>query len=154
MLDAYLDGPMQLGRCLTGMTAESLRARPVPGKWSTLEVVCHLVDSEQAWCHRLKRVIVEDKPLLIGYDETRFAAGLSYHEHDLEDELSLMDGMRRQMACILRSLADTAWSRTCIHSERGLMTLSEMLEAEVEHVPHHITHILEKRKALRLPEIH
>ena len=43
---------------------EALKARPVPGKWSTLEVVCHLVDSEQAWCHRMKRVIAEDNPLL------------------------------------------------------------------------------------------
>ena len=31
------------------------------------------------------------------------------------------------------------------------MTLEEMLRAEVEHVPHHLAHILEKRKALGLP---
>jgi hypothetical protein len=32
------------------------------------------------------------------------------------------------------------------------MTLEEMLRAEAEHVPHHLAHILEKRKALGLPE--
>ena len=83
------------------MTAEQLRARPVPGKWSTLEVVCHLVDSEQAYCHRMKRVIAETRPLLIGYDETRFAATLGYHDRDLEQELTLLDQMRQQMARIL-----------------------------------------------------
>jgi hypothetical protein len=28
------------------MTREQLLARPVPGKWSTQEVVCHLADYE------------------------------------------------------------------------------------------------------------
>jgi uncharacterized damage-inducible protein DinB len=153
LIDAYLDGPTRLRHCVADMRAESLCARPIAGKWSTLEVVCHIVDSEQAWCHRLKRVIAEERPLLIGYDESRFTAGLSYHAHDLEEELCLLESMRRQMARILRGLPAAAWSRVCVHSERGLMTLDEMLQAEVEHIPHHITHILEKRKSLGLSEV-
>jgi uncharacterized damage-inducible protein DinB len=149
-IDAYLDGPVRLRRAVADMSASQLEARPVPGKWSTLEVVCHLVDSEQAWCHRMKRVIAEERPLLIGYDESRFTTTLGYHEHDLNSELSLMEGMRAQMALVLRSLPEAAWARTGVHSERGLITLEEMLEAEVEHVPHHIAHIDEKRRALGL----
>lgn len=48
--------------------------RPITGNWRTLEVVCHLVDSEQAWSHRMKCVIAEEKPLLIGYVESAFTA--------------------------------------------------------------------------------
>jgi uncharacterized damage-inducible protein DinB len=147
----YLVGPVQLRRVVTDLSQQQLESRPVPGKWSTLEVVCHLADSEQAWCHRMKRVIAEERPLLIGYDESRFTGALFYHEQKLEEELALLEGMRRQMARILRGLPDPAWARTCIHSERGMMTLEEMLQAEVEHVPHHIKHINEKRKALGLP---
>jgi hypothetical protein len=33
------------------------------------------------------------------------------------------------------------------------MTLADLLQSEVEHVPHHITQILEKRKAMGLPEV-
>ena len=120
----------------------------MPGKWSTLEVVCHLVDSDQAWCHRMKRVIAEDRPLLIGYDESRFTATLEYQKGDLQGELALLEGMRRQMADILRGLPEAAWSRVGVHNERGLMTLEQMLQAEAEHVPHHIGHIIEKRKML------
>ena len=149
-VDAYLDGPAQLRRVVADLDHQQLEARPVPGKWSTLEVVCHLVDSEQAWCHRMKRVIAEERPLLIGYDESRFTASLGYHRYDLKSELALLEGMRSQMALILRGLPDAAWARTGVHSERGLMTLEEMLRAEVEHVPHHITHIIEKRRALGL----
>ena len=45
----------------------------------------------------MKRVIAETRPLLIGYDETRFAATLGYHDRDLEQELTLLDQMRQQM---------------------------------------------------------
>jgi uncharacterized damage-inducible protein DinB len=150
LIDAYLDGPLQLRRAVTDLNLQQLEARPVPGKWSALEVVCHLVDSEQAWCHRMKRVIAEERPLLIGYDESRFTASLGYHRYDLKSELTLLEGMRSQMALILRGLPDATWARTGVHNERGLMTLEEMLRAEVEHVPHHIRHIIEKRRALGL----
>ena len=149
-IDAYLDGPRQLRRVVADLSPEQLKARPIAGKWSTLEVVCHLVDSEQAWCHRMKRAIAEEKPLLIGYDETRFTATLDYHARDVNSELVLLEGMRGQMALLLRVLPETTWARTAIHNERGLMTLREMLQAEVEHVPHHINQIIEKRRALGL----
>ena len=96
----------------------------------------------------MKRVIAEERPLLIGYDESRFTAALAYHQDDLEEELDPLEGMRRQMARILRGLPEAAWSRTGVHNERGLITLEEMLQAEVEHVPHHIAYIVEKRVAL------
>ena len=150
LIQAYLDGPAQLRRVVTDLSPQELKARPVPGRWSTLEVVCHLVDSEQAWCHRMKRVIGEEKPLVIGYDQTGFTATLAYDQHDLEEELMLLETMRRQMARILSGLAPQVWSRECVHSEVGLMTLEQMVKAEVDHIPHHIRHIVEKRQALGL----
>jgi hypothetical protein len=150
LLAAYRDGPASLRRTVSDMTTEQLRARPVAGKWSTLEVVCHLVDSEQAWCHRMKLVIAEENPLILSYDDTRFTAALAYHAHDLEEELTLVDCMRKQMTRLLAGLSVEAWSRTCVHSECGLMTLMEMVKAEVDHFPHHIRHIGEKRAALGL----
>jgi hypothetical protein len=78
LIHAYLDGPVQLKRVVSDLTAHEIQARPVPRRWSTIEVVCHLVDSEQAWCHRMKRVIAEERPLIIGYDESRFTATLAY----------------------------------------------------------------------------
>jgi hypothetical protein len=151
LIDEYLEGPSSLRRAVSGMTREQLMARPVAGRWSTLEVVCHLGDSEQAWCHRMKRTIAEDRPLLIGYDESRFTSALDYHSRDLEEEIGLLEATRKQMALILKALPEPAWSRQGVHNERGLMTLEEMLKAEADHIPHHIAHILDKRRALGLP---
>lgn len=148
LIDAYLAGPAALRAAVSDLDAEALKAHPVPGTWSILEVVCHLADSEQAYCHRMKRVIAEDNPLLPGYDETRFAGSLAYHDRDLEAELMLLDAMRRQMVRILRAAPESAWSRTGVHTERGLMTLEDLLQTEADHIPHHLTFIREKRRAL------
>jgi hypothetical protein len=150
LIDAFLAGPQTLRQAVAGMSREHLVSRPVPGKWSTLEVVCHLVDSDQAWIHRMKRVIAEDRPLLIGYDENRFAATLGYQERNLEDELALFEQGRRQMARILRTLPAEAWARNGVHNESGLLTLEQHVRLEADHVPHHLKFIVEKRRALGL----
>lgn len=152
LIDAYIAGPDALRRAVAGMSREQLTARPVPGTWSTLEVVGHLADSEQAWCHRIKRVIAEDRPLLIGYDETRLAAALDYQGEDVEAQLALIEAMRRQLARILRGLPVAAWARVGVHNERGLVGLEEMVRIEAEHIAHHLRFIHEKRRALGLPE--
>src|SRR5437763_15259918 len=104
MIEAYLNGIQILRQAVAGMTREQLTARPVPGKWRTFEVVCHLADSDQCYAHRMKRVIAEERPLLIGYDESRFTASLGYHAMDLEEQLALIEVTRRQMARLLRTL--------------------------------------------------
>jgi uncharacterized damage-inducible protein DinB len=148
LVDMYLEGVQKLRQGVAAMTREQLVARPVPGKWSTLEVVCHLVDSDQAWIHRMKRIIAEDRPLLIGYDETRFAQSLSYHEREIGEELEVFDLNRRNMARILRLLPASALPRQGVHSESGLITLEQSIQVEIDHVAHHMKFVAEKRRAL------
>jgi len=150
LAEGLMAGPTKVGQAVTGLSAEQVRARPVPGKWSILEVVCHLADSDQAWAHRIKRVIAEEKPLLIGYDETRFAAALNYHDRELSEEIEFSERTRRQLAQIVRGLKPEALSREGIHSQYGRMHLQEMLQIEIDHVDHHLKFIVEKRRALGL----
>src|SRR5436853_1564356 len=102
MIDAYLAGPAALRAAVRGMSRGQRLARPVAGKWSTLEVVCHLADFDPILADRMKRIIAEDRPQLLGADENRFAAALAYHQRDLNEELDIIDRTRRQMARILR----------------------------------------------------
>jgi uncharacterized damage-inducible protein DinB len=151
LIDAYLAGPTTLRKAVAGMTAEQLKARPVPGKWSTLEVVCHLSDFDPIIADRMKRVIAEDRPTLLGADENRFAAALAYHQRDVEEELVIIERTRQQLARILRTLPDAALERVGVHNERGPRTLEQLLTGATGHVTHHLQFILEKRKALGLP---
>jgi hypothetical protein len=148
LIDDYVAGAKLLRQAVRGMTREQLLARPIPGKWSTLEVVCHLADFDPILADRMKRVIAEERPALIGADENRFAAALGYHDRDLDEELTIIDATRSQLAKILRNLPDAALERVGVHNERGPRTLEQLLTTAAQHVPHHVKFIDEKRRAL------
>jgi hypothetical protein len=150
LINDYLDGPKQLRHAIAGMSREQASARPVAGKWSTLEVVAHLADFEPIMADRMKRVIAEDNPLLVGADENKFAAALSYQDRDLEEEMRIIESTRSQLARILRTLPESALQRVGKHNERGPRTLEELLTTATGHIPHHVRFIHEKRLALGL----
>src|SRR2546423_15689611 len=118
MVEAYLGGTQALRQAVRGLSREQLQARPVADKWSTLEVVCHLADFEPIMADRMKRIIAEDNPQLLGASEVKFAAALAYHQRDLEEELTIIDKTRQQMARILRTLPVAALERVGVHNER------------------------------------
>jgi hypothetical protein len=151
LIEAYLEGPVALRKAVAGMSREQVLARPVAGKWSTLEVVCHLADFDPILADRMKRIIAEDKPQLLGADEKHFAAALSYHHRDVDEELTIIEKTRSQMARILRTLPAEALNRVGVHNERGQISLERMLTITTSHIPHHVKFIQEKRQALGLP---
>jgi hypothetical protein len=132
------------------MTREQLLARPIAGQWSTLEVVCHLADFDPILADRMKRIIAEDRPPLLGADEKHFAAALAYHDRDVEEELRILELTRSQMGRILRTLSPDALKRVGVHNERGELTLERMITLATNHLPHHLAFIQKKRQALGL----
>jgi len=152
LLENYLAGVQTLRQAVAGMTREQLLARPIAGKWSTLEVVAHLADFDPILADRMKRILSHDRPTLLGADENRFAATLAYHDRDLEEELTIIASTRSQMARILRAQKDDVLSRVGIHNERGELTLERLLIITTNHIPHHVKFIREKRQALGLSD--
>lgn len=148
LIDDYLAGPKLLRQAVAGMSREQLLARPIPGKWSTLEVICHLADFEIVGADRIKRVIAENEPTLLGGDERAFAARLAYHERDAHEELVLIDTIRSQVARILHTLNPEDFQRRGIHSEVGPLTLEVLVQRSTRHIPHHVRFVEEKRRAL------
>src|SRR5256885_16671168 len=108
-IDSYLAGVDTLRQAVAGMSREQLLARPIAGKWSTLEVVCHLADFDPILADRMKRIISHDKPLLFGADEKLFARTLAYEERDFEDELKIIELTRKQMPKNLAKLPAEAF---------------------------------------------
>jgi len=132
------------------MSAEQLQATPVPGKWSTQQVVCHLADFEPIYADRIKRVLAEDQPLLLSGDPDLFAAGLSYNHRDVPNEIALVAAVRQQLAEILLQQPESVLQRAGKHTADGLLTLETLLRRITGHIPHHVKFIQEKRAALGL----
>ena len=148
LIDNYLAGPRTLRQAVAGLNREQVLARPIAGKWSTLEVVCHLADFDPILADRMKRIIAEDSPQLLGANENKFAAALAYHDRDLEEELTIIERTRSQLARILRTLPAEALQRVGVHNERGPISLERFLIITTNHIPHHVKFIEEKKRAL------
>lgn len=151
LADDYLAPLPDLRAAVAGMTREQMTARPVPGRWSTLEVVCHLADFEPVFVERMKRVLAYDEPpLLLAADEHRFAAALRYHDRDPEEELAVVEATRRAAATLIRGLSPAQLARPGVHSIKGLVTLEQVIRTVTGHIPHHLPFVREKRAALGL----
>lgn len=146
----YRQGAADLRAAVQSMTREQVTARPVPGKWSTLEVVCHIADFEPVYVERMKRILTAENPTLQGADQEDFARVLHYQERDLEEELRVVEATRNAMARIMEKLTTEQLARPGVHSERGPVTLEKIIQTIIGHIPHHLPFIAEKRRALGL----
>ena len=78
LIDQYRDGYDEVTAALQDSTDADLDRRPAPGKWTAREIVHHLADSEMTSAIRLRRLIAEDNPVIVGYDQEQFARALKY----------------------------------------------------------------------------
>ena len=149
LADQYLAGATALRQAVKGMTREQAVARPIAGKWSTLEVVSHIADFEPVFSDRMKRIIaLGDTPLLLAADENLYAKAFNYQERDLEEQVALVEAIRKDMARIIRSVKPEQLQLTGCHNKKGIVTLEQIVKGATGHIPHHLKFIAEKRKAL------
>lgn len=149
LIDRYETGGEKLSLAIRGLTREDMLTVPDPaakvGRWSIQQVVVHCMDSEMVCADRLKRMIAEDNPTLIGYDENKFVANLMYDEQPADDAVAMVELIRKTFAKVLRKLPPAAFDRTGTHNERGRLTVGGYLQSTVEHLDHHIKFIHDKR---------
>ena len=148
LIEQYEKGGDDLRMAVRGLEPGDLTAFPVPGTWSIQQIVMHLMDSDLILADRMKRVIAEENPTLIGFDESRFVKNLMYHEQSVEDAVTIFELNRRNFAKVLKKLPDEAFNRIGMHNERGPMKLSDLLTGAVNHLKHHLNFIVDKREKL------
>src|SRR3954454_23196903 len=110
LVQQYKEGVGEIERALQGATDAELDARPAPEEWTAREIVHHLADSEMTSAIRLRRLLAEENPTIVGYDQEEFARRLRY-DRPLEGSLLAFKGARESTAPLLRTLSDEDWSR-------------------------------------------
>src|SRR5262245_44760217 len=148
LISAYERGIDDLRAAVAGMTSEQVLAQPLPGKWSTIECVGHLADTEVFFTDRIVRTVAMDRPLLMSADEKQYVERLDYQGFDLDEQLALFAALRRHAVRILGAQPPEAWLRTAVHSGSGLLTLRQLVLQPVRHLRHHLPFIAQKRAAL------
>jgi len=133
---------------LQGLPPDLLTAHPISGKWSTAEIVHHLADSETTSGLRLRRLLVEDHPLIQGYDQDQFAAKLHYNEREIAPSLEAFRAARATSAQLLDLMTEEDWQREGTHSESGSYTTEDWLRIYAAHAHNHAAQIGRLRETL------
>ena len=144
LIDQYKAGYAEIVKALEGADDAALDRRNGPGTWSPREIVHHLADSEMTSAIRLRRLISEDNPTIVGYDQDEFARRLHYGR-PIASSLEAFRWARVSTAEILDGLSEAEWARTGTHSESGAYSVSRWLEIYAEHAHKHAGQIRRAR---------
>ena len=151
-IERYAEGADVPVRAIAGLTTEDLLATPVPGTWSIQQIILHLMDSDLIGANRMKRIAAEERPTLLGYDESAFGSKLGYEHLDVAMAAEVFRLNRLLTSEILRRQPDVTFrANRAAQRARYRETLSEMLRDYCDHLDHHMKFIHEKRGLLGKP---
>ena len=141
LVDRYRAGHAAILEAIADVGEAGLDVRPADGGWTPREVVHHTADSEMTSAIRLRRLIAEDDPLIVGYDGDEFARRLHYANRPIEPALEAIAAARATTVQILDGLTEAQWARTGTHSESGPYGVEHWLEIYANHCHDHADQI-------------
>ena len=140
-LQRYATGPVLLRQAWSEVPEAARQWRPAEGKWSAHEVVVHCADSEAYGHTRIRLVLAEAEPLIVGYDENVWAREFDYHAHDVELAFRTIEVVRANTLALLRRLPEEAFGREGRHSHSGKYTDGDWFRIYAEHLEVHAAQI-------------
>jgi DinB family protein len=116
-----------LGDRLRDIPEARLRQAEAPGKWSVIEVIQHLADSDLVAGFRIRMMLTDDRPPIQGYDQDRWAQELLYRDVSLSQALDQLRGIRIANLHLWAGLSPSQLERVGLHSERGAESVGFLL---------------------------
>ncbi|MCA1815788.1 MAG: DinB family protein [Acidobacteria bacterium] len=149
MIGQYEAGYDAVARSVASFPPERMAERPLPGKWSAREIVHHLADSEMESARRIRRLLAEDRPQILAYDQEDYATRFRYNDRaDVQPSLDALRGARATTAQLLRDMTDADWRREGTHPEHPRYTAEDWLRIYAAHAHNHAAQIDRLREAL------
>jgi DinB family protein len=137
----YAQGPQRIQEAFTRVPKDALQWRPEPGKWSVHEVIVHCADSETNAALRIRYLLAEKDPVIVGYDQDAWARVFDYHSQPLEESLAVTAAARSRTVPLLRAMREPQWKKEGRHTESGLYTPEDWLRVYAAHLEGHARQI-------------
>jgi hypothetical protein len=122
-------------------SATMLRTRPFEGNWTPNEVIGHLTDGEWVYGYRLRLILCEDNPTLVGTNQDLWVSRQRHNERDPSDLLEMFRTMRQFNLAMWKRMSPADLQRTGQHNERGPESLGLMLRMMAGHDLSHLDQI-------------
>jgi len=132
-LDVLGETPDWLAARLAATPRARLMAPEAPGKWSVAAVIAHLADAELVIGTRSRFIVGDIEPILVGFDQDRWAAEFGYLHRDPMEALDDFTAVRAMNLRHWQRLTPTQWNRVGQHSERGPTTAELNLRIAAGH---------------------
>jgi hypothetical protein len=129
-----------------------LRARPFEGKWTPNEVIGHLADSEWVYGYRVRLILCEDNPTILGMNQDLWVAGQRHNEREPSEFVEMFRTMRQFNLALWKQMSPADLKRTGQHNERGPESLGVLLRMLAGHDLSHLGQITRYIQAVRQPE--
>ena len=154
VIEEYLAAVERVQAAFGDMGRELLFARPIAGKWSAQEVLCHLVDTDLTVALRIRATLTGDCPRLQTATREEITTGLVVNARDAAEELTLFQTIRCETARVVRALLPDVLNRQAVlvtaDGAETTRTVQQFLTGITTHVAHHLAFVYEKRRALGL----
>lgn len=118
-LGVWAQLPNAIDELTRHVTPEQAVVPERPGKWSIVQVVSHLVDTEAVYAYRMRLIVAEASPAIFGYDQDLWAQRLHYEKESLDTLRNELRVARGRNLRFVRSLSETERARVGLHNERG-----------------------------------
>lgn len=140
--------PDAVAALVDGMSDDELRRPERAGKWSVMQVLQHLADTEIVYGYRWRVSVAEPGAPLVGYDQDAWAGTLHYHDGTVREVLEEIRVMRRRNLRLLQALSDEELDRVGMHGERGAESVRRGRELVAAHDLLHRAQIARIRAAV------
>ena len=95
------------------------------------------------------QVLAEDNPTLQAWDQDQWALRLGYGKRKMSDAMDTFRRVRADNYNLLKELPAEAYARTATHTERGTMTLLDLVQLIAGHPEGHVRQIQGARAAYK-----
>ena len=140
----YASGHQAVVDSVRGIRDEELDRSPGKDDWTPRMIVHHIADSEMTSAIRLRKLVAEDNPTIVGYDEKVFAESLT-RDRPIEPSLEAVRWARESTLQILERLSEDEWKKAGTHTELGPYSVERWLEVYANHCHDHANQIKQAR---------
>jgi hypothetical protein len=149
ILERYRRGAEVVAVAATGAAGAQLDFQPSPGAWSVRQILGHLADAELLAAVRFRRIIAEDNPPLLAYDQNAWAERLHYEKRRVSEVLDTFRRLRAANHSLLAEQAEEAFARTGTHPDSGPTTLLDLVRMYIDHTEKHASRMMTVRSAYK-----
>jgi len=148
-LDVMAETASALAEIVSRYPAAVLRTRPFEGKWTPNEIIGHLTDSEWVYGYRLRLILCEDNPTILGTKQDAWVAALQYNEQEPSELVDIFRTLRQLNLDEWKRRSTADLERAGQHNERGTESLGVMLRLVAGHDLNHLGQINRYIQAVR-----